>query len=202
MIPRIQAAFAALEKALSAFTAQPENLEIMAKIAHSICACIQKGGMIITFGNGGSMCDAMHFAEELTGRYQKERPPLPALALSDPSYLTCVANDYGFEEVFARGVAAFGHEKNLVIGLSTSGNSENVYRALKVAKERKMLTVALLGGDGGKIKGICDFELIVPATGSARIQEIHTAILHNLVELTENQLFPETRASNKDTRNQ
>ena len=191
MISQIQASFGALQNALNAFVEQPENLDAIVKIVQRMSHCLESGGTIITFGNGGSMCDAMHLAEELTGRYQMERPALPAIALSDPSYLTCVANDYGFNEVFARGVAAFGNPKNMVIGFSTSGNSENVYRAFLAAKERQMSSVALLGGDGGKIRGLCDFELIVAATGSARIQEIHGAILHNLVELTEKLLFPQ-----------
>src|SRR5690606_19166424 len=99
--------------ALNAFVEQPENLDTIVKIVQRMSHCLESGGTIITFGNGGSMCDAMHLAEELTGRYQMERPALPAIALSDPSYLTCVANDYGFNEVFARGVAAFGNPKNM-----------------------------------------------------------------------------------------
>lgn len=174
---------------LQSFVANEDNIFRIAAIAKSIVHTFHKGGKVIIFGNGGSMCDAMHFAEELTGRFRESRPALPAIAISDPSHITCVANDFGFAEIFARGVQAYFNEHNAVIGLSTSGNSENVYRALKYAKEKGNTTIALLGGTGGNIKGLCEHEIIVPATGSDRVQEIHTLILHILVEQIERELF-------------
>jgi D-sedoheptulose 7-phosphate isomerase len=135
------------------------------------------------------MCDAMHFAEELTGRFRQDRPPLPAIAISDPSHITCVGNDYGFDEIFARGVQAYGKPNDVAIGISTSGNSENILRALDRAISMGLKTVALLGKDGGKLKGLCDLELIIPGETSDRIQEVHMAILHILIEKIERDLF-------------
>lgn len=186
---QIQAALNNALELLKGFLECEGNIQCIADIADTIVQAFAKGGKVIIFGNGGSMCDAMHFAEELTGRFREDRPALPAIAISDPSHITCVANDFGFEAIFARGVEAYFHPHNVVIGLSTSGNSENVYRALLYAKERGNGCVALLGASGGKIKGLCQHELIIPATGSDRIQEIHTLILHILVEEIERRLF-------------
>ncbi|HPI26644.1 MAG TPA: D-sedoheptulose 7-phosphate isomerase, partial [Candidatus Cloacimonadota bacterium] len=154
-----------------------------------ITECYRNHGQVIIFGNGGSMCDAMHFAEELTGRFRQDRPPLPAIAISDPSHITCVGNDYGFDEIFARGVQAYGKPGDVAIGISTSGNSENILRALDRAISMGLKTVALLGKDGGKLKGLCDMELIIPGETSDRIQEVHMAILHILIEKIERDLF-------------
>ena len=143
------------------------------------------------FGNGGSSTDAMHFAEELTGKFRKDRKPLPAISLTDSSHITCVANDYGFEEVFARGVEALGKTGDIAIGISTSGNSENVVRALDKAKKLGMVTVALIGLDGGKMKGICDHVILVPGKTTDRIQELHITVLHVIIETIERILFPQ-----------
>jgi len=189
MQTRIRQAFQAAQQELSRFVKNEQNLIEIEEIARHIAHCYQNRGKVIIFGNGGSMCDAMHFAEELTGRFRKDREALPAIAISDPSYLSCVANDYGFEEVFARAVNAYAQSGDVAIGLSTSGNSSNVIKALATAQRQGCITVALLGGDGGKIAGNTDFELIVPAFTSDRVQEIHTMILHILVELIEQELF-------------
>jgi D-sedoheptulose 7-phosphate isomerase len=137
------------------------------------------------------MCDAMHFAEEWTGRFRKDREPLPAIALSDPAHLTCAANDFGFDEVFARSILAFGHPADLLIALSTSGNSTNVLRAVEAAKSRRMKVFGLLGKDGGKVKPHCDLCLVAPGNTSDRIQEIHMMVLHILIESVERLMFPE-----------
>lgn len=185
----IKKALQTAQQELAHFVQSEHNLEQIEEIARHISKCYQQRGKVIIFGNGGSMCDAMHFAEELTGRFHQDREALPAIAISDPAHLTCVANDYGFEEVFARAVKAYAQSGDVVIGLSTSGNSANVLKALNTAQRLGCTTVALLGGDGGKIAGETDFELIVPATTSDRIQEIHAMILHILVELIEHELF-------------
>jgi len=168
-----------------------EGQVIVPEIARCVVQCLQVGGRIITCGNGGSMCDAMHFAEELSGRYRKDRPALAAMAISDPSHLTCVANDFGFDQVFARGVEAWGRAGDLLIGFSTSGNSPNVIAAAEKARERQMKVVGLLGRDGGKLKPLCDLSIVVPAQTSDRIQEIHIKIVHIVIELVERELFPQ-----------
>ncbi|MBW6516323.1 MAG: SIS domain-containing protein, partial [Candidatus Cloacimonetes bacterium] len=139
---------------------------------------------------GGSNCDAIHFAEEFTGRYRKDRQPLPVIAISDSSHITCVANDYGFSEVFARGVEAYGTEGDILIAISTSGNSENVIRAVEKAHNLGLFTIGLLGKDGGKMKELVDVELIVAGKTTDRIQEVHMIILHIIIEMTERILFP------------
>ena len=133
----------------------------------------------------------MHFAEEFTGRFRKDRKALPSLSISDSSHITCVGNDYGFDAIFSKGVEAFGQEGDFFLGLSTSGNSGNIIEAVKTAKERGMKTVALLGKDGGKLKGMCDYEFIIKANTSDRVQEVHMMILHIIIEGVERILFPE-----------
>ena len=162
------------------------QIEAMAK---QMADVLKNKGKLIACGNGGSMCDAIHFAEELSGRFHQDRQALPAIALSDPGYLSCVANDYGWENVFARGVEAFGESEDMLLGISTSGNSLNIIKAIEAAKKQNCFTAALLGKEGGKIKGTCDYEIIVPSENTARIQEIHTIIIHLLIELIENELF-------------
>lgn len=191
MIERIKDLFHNAEVTLRDFYQQDANLKTISSIADVISSALHKGGKVIIFGNGGSMSDAMHFAEELTGRFRKDRPALPAIALSDPAFITCVANDYGFAEIFSRGVSAYAQAGDIAIGISTSGNSDNVIKALAKAKDLDCVTVALLGKNGGTLKGMCDFELIIPAETTDRIQEMHIKILHILVELIEVKLFPQ-----------
>ena len=148
------------------------------------------GRKVLICGNGGSACDAMHFAEELTGRFKRDRKPLPAIACTDPGHITCTANDYGFEHIFSRWVEALGQDGDILLLLSTSGNSPNILRAAESAKARGITTIALLGKDGGKLRNKCDHQLIVPGEGSDRIQELHMLILHTLVEGVERIMFP------------
>ncbi|GAA5784258.1 phosphoheptose isomerase [Chitiniphilus shinanonensis] len=144
------------------------------------------GHKAISCGNGGSHCDAMHFAEELSGRYRGDRPAMPAMAVSDPTHITCVGNDYGFNEIFARQVAAFGQAGDVLFGITTSGNSANVIRAVEEARARGMQVILLMGKDGGKLKGVADVEIVVPHFGYAdRIQEIHIKVIHTLIDLVE-----------------
>ena len=136
------------------------------------------------------MCDAMHFAEEWTGRFRKDREPMPVIALGEPSHLTCVANDFGFESVFSRPIQALGHPGDLLITISTSGNSENVIQAAQIAKVKGMTVFGMLGKDGGKLKTKCDQYIIAPGSTSDRIQEIHMLVLHILIEVVEQKMFP------------
>ena len=161
------------------------------KIAKEIARVFELENKVLIAGNGGSNCDALHFAEEFTGRFRGNRRALPAISLSDSSHITCVGNDFGFDFIFSRGVEAYGKEGDIFIGLSTSGNSANVIKAVEVAKEIGMKTIVLLGKDGGKLKGMCDYEYIIPGTTSDRIQEIHMMILHIIIEGVERIMFPE-----------
>lgn len=176
---------------LKQFIEEEEKRGETERVAKTLAEVFQNKGKVLICGNGGSNCDAMHFAEEFTGRFRKERPALPAISLSDSSHITCVGNDYGFDYIFSKGVEAYGQEGDFFIGISTSGNSLNVIEAVKTAKERKLKTLALLGKDGGKLKGMCDYEFIIPGETSDRIQEIHMMILHIIIEGVERILFPE-----------
>jgi D-sedoheptulose 7-phosphate isomerase len=147
---------------------------------------IKNGNKIISCGNGGSMSDAMHFAEELTGKFREERKGIPAIAISDPAYLTCTANDYGYDKIFSRFVETFGEKGDVLLAISTSGNSPNVINAALAAKEKGMKVVALTGKDGGKLKNMADVEIRVPHNGySDRIQEVHIKIIHSLIQYIE-----------------
>ena len=147
---------------------------------------VNAGGKIISCGNGGSMCDAMHFAEELTGRFREDRKAIPAISISDPSHLSCVANDYGYEFVFSRYVEAIGNTGDVLLAISTSGNSKNILHAIDAAKQKGMKVVGLTGKDGGKMAGLCDIELRAPHSDYAdRAQEVHIKIIHSLSQLVE-----------------
>ena len=154
-----------------------------------IAATIEKGKKIITCGNGGSMCDAMHFAEELTGKYRDDRPAYPAIALSDPSAITCIGNDFGFENVFARQVEALGNDFDILLAISTSGNSPNILKAAEAAIKKDMIVIAMTGRDGGELGKICNHEIRIPWEGySDRIQEIHIMCIHAIISGVESQL--------------
>ena len=169
---------------------QPEGIAFIENAARMIAECYRRKNKVLIAGNGGSLCDSMHFAEELVGQFRKPRAALPALALSDPGQLSCIGNDMGFEEVFARGVEAFGVQGDLFIALTTSGNSLNILRAIHRAKERGMQTIAFLGKAGGKTRGLADLEWIVSGFSySDRIQEAHMAAIHVILELVEQDLF-------------
>jgi D-sedoheptulose 7-phosphate isomerase len=147
---------------------------------------IKNGKKIISCGNGGSMCDAMHFAEELSGRYRNDRPAFPAISISDPSHISCVANDYGYDAVFSRMVEAIGQSGDVLFAISTSGNSQNVIHAINAAKLKNMLVIALTAKAGGKIAQLCDVEIRAPYSDfSDRAQEIHIKIIHSLIDYIE-----------------
>lgn len=153
------------------------------KAGDLLVEALKAGGKVITCGNGGSHCDAMHFAEELSGRYRDNRPALAAIAVSDPSHITCVGNDYGFDHIFSRQVEGLGRAGDVLLGISTSGNSANILNAIRVAHDRGMKVIVLTGKDAGKMKGLADAEIIVPHFGYAdRIQEIHIKLIHALID--------------------
>ncbi len=179
--------FALLEN----FIKEEEERRETEKVAKELADVFQKGNKVLICGNGGSNCDALHFAEEFTGRFRGDRRALPAIALSESSHITCVGNDYGFDYIFSRGVEAYGKEGDMFFGISTSGNSPNVIKAVEAAKKLGMKTCVLLGKDGGKLKGMCDYEFIIPGKTSDRIQEIHMMILHIIIEGVERIMFPE-----------
>ena len=176
---------------LSHFMEDPTAMQKCQEFSKLLVETFRAQKNLFTCGNGGSHCDAMHFAEEFTGRYRKDRRPLGALALGDPSHVTCVSNDYGFTEIFARQLEGLGRAGDALVGLSTSGNSENVIRAFQVAKAKGLRTVALLGRDGGKLKDMADLAIVVPAQTSDRIQEIHIKLIHIVIETVEREIFPE-----------
>jgi len=174
---------------LQKFLGNSQNIEKIESAAKLMADSIKTGGKIISCGNGGSHCDAMHFAEELTGRYRDNRRALPAICVSDASHISCVANDYGFEFIFSRYIEALGNKGDVFLGISTSGNSANVIRAAQIAKEKGMKTVILSGKDGGKLTTYADVEIRVAHQGFAdRIQEIHIKVIHILILLIEKQV--------------
>lgn len=179
------------QKTLNDFWNNPDQIQKCVAFSQLLIETYKKGGVLYTCGNGGSHCDAMHFAEEMTGRYRKDRRPLGALALGDASHTTCVSNDYGFEYVFSRQVEGLGRAGDLLVGLSTSGNSKNVILAVEAAKKKGMKTVCLLGKDGGKLKSMADLSIVVPAQTSDRIQEMHIKFIHTVIETVERELFPD-----------
>lgn len=154
-----------------------------------IASALAQGKKIMSCGNGGSMCDAMHFAEELSGRYREDRPALAAMSCHDPSHLTCVGNDYGFQQVFQRWVEALGQPGDVLVAISTSGRSENVLAAAKAARDCGMTVIGLTGKDGGPLAALCHHEIRVPWNGFAdRIQEVHIKIIHSWIDLIEKSL--------------
>jgi D-sedoheptulose 7-phosphate isomerase len=154
----------------------------MTRLGEAMMTSWANKGKTLVAGNGGSASDAMHLAEELVARFEKNRKALAAMALCDPTVITCAANDFGFETIFSRQVEAFGNPGDVLIVFTTSGNSPNILRAVEAAKKQKLITAAFLGRDGGKLKGVCDIELIVPAQPSHRIQEGHKILYHSLCE--------------------
>ncbi len=179
------------QEALNTFVSNPKNIESIDKAINQFVDSIKLDGRILACGNGGSMCDSMHFVEELTGRYRKDRDPISAMSMGDPGHLTCVANDYGYKHVFDRYVQAWGRKGDTLLAISTSGNSENVILATQMAKSKGMKVVGLLGKDGGKLKDLVDVPLIVDCKVTDRIQEIHIKLIHIFIEGIERQIVPE-----------
>ncbi|MCD9546577.1 D-sedoheptulose 7-phosphate isomerase [Photobacterium carnosum] len=174
---------------LNRFLNDDKNLADIEAAAKLLADSFKQGGKVLSCGNGGSHCDAMHFAEELTGRYRDDRPGYPGIAISDPSHLSCVSNDFGYEYVFSRYLEAVGAKGDILFGLSTSGNSANILKAIEAAQAKGMKTIALTGKDGGKMAGLADVEIRVPHFGYAdRIQEIHIKIIHILIMLVEKEM--------------
>lgn len=174
---------------LSKFISNSANLESIQRAAVLLADSFKAGGKVISCGNGGSHCDAMHFAEELTGRYRENRPGYPAIAISDVSHISCVGNDFGYDHIFSRYVEAVGQKGDVLLGISTSGNSANVIKAIAAARAKGMKVITLTGKDGGKMDGSADVEIRVPHMGFAdRVQEIHIKIIHILILLIEKEM--------------
>lgn len=177
------------QQVLTAFLSEQQNLQNIEDAASLLADAFKNDGKVLACGNGGSHCDAMHFAEELTGRYREHRPSYPAIAISDASHISCVGNDYGFEQIFARYLEGVGRAGDVLFCLSTSGNSTNILKAIEVAKSKGIKVIALTGKDGGKMAGLADVEIRVPHFGYAdRIQEIHIKIIHILIYLIEKKM--------------
>ena len=174
---------------LNKFLSDDHNIAQIEAAAKMIASSFKQGGKVLSCGNGGSPCDAMHFAEEVTGRYRENRPGYAGIAISDPSHLSCVSNDFGYDHVFSRYVEAVGSQGDVLFGLSTSGNSANILKAIEAAKSKGMQTIALTGKDGGKMAGCADIEIRVPHFGYAdRIQEVHIKIIHIVIQLIEKEM--------------
>ncbi|MBI5646430.1 MAG: SIS domain-containing protein [Ignavibacteriae bacterium] len=186
----IKLAFDEARVCLDQFVSDEENFPRIAQFSAMLVETFRAGAKVMSCGNGGSMSDAMHFAEEWSGRFRNERPPMAAFAFSDPGHMTCVANDYGFHEVFARQVQALGKTGDILLLLSTSGNSPNLLRAAETARKVGVRTVGLLGRGGGALLPLCDLPILVPGRASDRIQELHIKIIHAVIEATERALFP------------
>jgi len=177
----IKQQFEEAKQVLSTFS-DAQHFDSIANAAKLMANALKAEGKIISCGNGGSHCDAMHFAEELTGRFRENRPSLAAISVSDPSHITCVGNDYGFQYIFSRFVEGVGRRGDVLLGISTSGNSANVLEAITVARKKEMKIVLLTGKDGGKMADLADVEIRVPHFGFAdRIQEIHIKVIHSLI---------------------
>ena len=168
---------------LDAFINDPLTAPSIMEAANLMATCLTQGGKIISCGNGGSLCDATHFAEELTGRFRDDRRPLPAMAINDPAYITCVGNDYSFEDVFSRWVEAFGKTGDILLAISTSGSSKNILKAAEAARRLGMKVVALTSKKGKSLAELADVVVAAPdAPHSDRIQEIHIKVIHNLIQ--------------------
>lgn len=192
MIQHIEASLNEAQTALANLLANPEALASIDAAAQTLIASLAAGGRIFSCGNGGSMCDAMHFAEELTGRYRKNRRGMAAVAISDPSHMTCVANDYGYEFVFSRYLESHARAGDVLIGISTSGNSQTIINAAQVAREMGVKVIILTGRAGTRLEPLADVYVNTPGGQFAdRVQELHIKVLHILIELVERHFCPE-----------
>ncbi len=178
--------FTEAQAILNQFTADAANMERISQAAEVMVTALKNGKKIISCGNGGSMCDAMHFAEELSGKYRNDRPAIAALSISDASHISCVGNDYGYAYIFSRYVEALGQPGDVLVGFSSSGNSENIVNALNTAKQKGLTTVCLTGKTGGKMAPLADIEIRAPHSQYAdRAQEIHIKVIHALIDSIE-----------------
>jgi D-sedoheptulose 7-phosphate isomerase len=178
------------QQVLADFLANPAKIESIEKAADVLVNALKKGNKILSCGNGGSHCDAMHFAEELSGRYRENRPALAAMAISDPSHISCVSNDFGYNYIFSRFIEGLGNAGDVLVGISTSGNSANIIEAVKAAQAKGMEVILLTGKDGGQLASYGCHEIRVDHFGYAdRIQEIHIKVIHILIQLIESKLF-------------
>jgi D-sedoheptulose 7-phosphate isomerase len=181
--------FLEAQSILSQFLADENNFIQIEKAGAEMVKSIKAGGKILSCGNGGSLCDAMHFAEELTGRYRDNRPAIPAIAISDVSHMACVGNDYGYDFVFSRYIEALGNKGDVLLAISTSGNSKNIIKAIEAAKAKGMVVVGLTGKNGGAMANLCDVEIRAPHSDYAdRAQEIHIKCIHSIIDYIENHL--------------
>ena len=186
----IQQSLRESQDVLAQFLSDPSKLDAIEKAADCLVDALQQGKKILSCGNGGSHCDAMHFAEELSGRYRENRPALAAMAISDPSHITCVSNDFGYNYIYSRFIEGLGNQGDVLVGISTSGQSANIIEAVKAAQEKGMKVVLLTGKDGGALAGMGAIEIRVDHFGFAdRIQEIHIKVIHILIQLIESKIF-------------
>lgn len=185
----IKSHFQEAEDILAQFLADEENFINIEKAGLLMVDAIHHQNKILSCGNGGSMCDAMHFAEELSGRYRDDRAALPAIAIADASHISCVGNDYGFDQIFSRYIQALGNAGDVLLAISTSGNSANILNAISSAKAKGMKVIGLTGKDGGKMAALCDVEIRAPFSKySDRAQEIHIKVIHALIDFIEQKL--------------
>ncbi|MGB0934428.1 MAG: D-sedoheptulose 7-phosphate isomerase [Lishizhenia sp.] len=174
---------------LQLFNSNPDNFKAIERAGNLLVESFKTEGKVMSCGNGGSMCDAMHFAEELTGRYRDNRPAIGAISISDVSHMSCVSNDYGYEEVFARYIEGVGRKGDVLLAISTSGNSKNIIKAIEAAKLKGIKVIGLTGKDGGEMAHLCDVEIRAPKSNYAdRAQEIHIKIIHSLIDFVERNL--------------
>lgn len=192
MLEHIRATMDEAARALDALRRNDVALTAVAKAADLMVSSLRQGGCLYSCGNGGSMCDAMHFAEELTGRYRKDRPAVRAISISDASHISCVGNDYGYEYIFSRYLEAHGRPGDVLLAISTSGSSKNVKRAVEAARDQGMKVISLTGQPGSLIGSLADVDVCTPGGQYAdRVQELHIKVIHTLMELIERDLFPE-----------
>ena len=186
----IRANFLEAQRTLIDFISSEETFNIIALAGDALVKAFANDKNVISCGNGGSMCDAMHFAEELSGRFRQDRKPLASVSISDPSHISCVGNDYGYEFIFSRYLEALGNTGDVLLAISTSGNSKNVLNAIKVAKVKGMKVIGLTGKDGGAMAALCDIEIRAPHSKYAdRAQEIHIKVIHSLIHYVEAEMF-------------
>src|ERR1035437_4984932 len=183
------------QQLLQQFISGSKNIVSVEKAGKLLAKAFKKGNKVVSCGNGGSMCDAMHFAEELSGRFREDRKALSAISISDPSHISCVANDYGYDFVFSRFIEAVGSKGDVLLAISTSGNSKNVINAINAAKKKGMKVIGLTGKGGGRMSFLCDVEIRAPFSKYAdRAQEIHIKVIHSLIHFVEKHLTTPSRS--------